>query len=909
MIERKPNNALRRSWGIAIFLVLILLIAGMVTYASGAGSDGLDVYADGLQTGWSDWSWQTTTDLQHTEHVQSGSQAIAVTYDSGWAGFHLHTSSAVSLAEYERVQFWIHGGQKGRRKVRVALADGSGTILTKAVAISAQAKRWTLIEIPLADLGAPAEISGIVWQEITGSAQPTFYLDEIRLAGSGSSPTATVEPSPTATIEPSPTATVEPSPTATVEPLPTATSEPSPTATSEPGPTAVQIYGDALNAGWSNWSWSTTVAFNSTSQVHSGSQAVALSYNGGWAGFYLHAEPVVASTTYDGLRFWIHGGASGTREVQVVLADSAGTLLNQAVAVTAPAGQWTAVEIPLANLGAPAEISGIVWQDITGAAQPTFYLDEIELVGGEGNTTPPPDSASGPRLQVDATSSGRMIPEEIYGVNFADEALARDLNIPLNRWGGNATTRYNWQLDVSNRASDWYFENIPNDVTDPAALPDGSHADEFVLQNQRTGTESLLTMPLIGWTPKDREIRCAFSVALYGAQQATDPWRADCGNGVRSDGSAIMGNDPTDTSMAIGPAFVKDWIEHLLGNFGNAAGNGVRYYALDNEPMLWHTTHRDVHPAPVSYDEIRDRSFSYGATIKEVDPTAETLGPALWGWSAYFYSAVDVESGNWSNPPDRNAHGGTPFVPWYLQQMQQYEQTHGSRILDYLDLHYYPQAANVALAPAGSTETQALRLRSTRALWDPAYVDESWINEPVQLLPRMRQWVDENYPGTKLALSEYNWGGLEDMNGALAQADVLGIFGREGLDLATLWDPPAPAEPGAFAFRLYRNYDGQNSTFGDVSVAASSEDPGRLSIYAAQRTDDGALTVVVVNKSDQPLTSNLALQGTADGAAVERYQYSESNLSSIDRLADQVSGGGGLALTFPAQSMTLLVVR
>src|SRR5207249_2599021 len=100
----------------------------------------------------------------------------------------------------------------------------------------------------------------------------------------------------------------------------------------------------------------------------------------------------------------------------------------------------------------------------------------------------------------------------------------------------------------------------------------------------------------------------------------------------------------------------------------------------------------------------------------------------------------------------------------------------------------------------------------------------SWIGDSVKLIPQMKTWVAANYPGTKTAISEYNWGGLESMNGALAQADVLGIFGREGLDLATIWDPPASSEPGAYAFRVYRNYDGTGSAFGDTGVQAASTD-------------------------------------------------------------------------------------
>src|SRR6201999_1082413 len=135
-----------------------------------------------------------------------------------------------------------------------------------------------------------------------------------------------------------------------------------------------------------------------------------------------------------------------------------------------------------------------------------------------------------------------------------------------------------------------------------------------------------------------------------------------------------------------------------------------------------------------------------------------------------------------------------------------------------------------------------------QSLWNPNYTDESWTKDlgldPVMLIPRMRAWVQKYYPGTKLSISEYNWGGLESINGALAQADVLGIFGREGLDLATMWDPPASNQPGAFAFRMFRNYDGAGAAFGGTSVRAVSADQSRVAVYAALRAD-GALTIIL----------------------------------------------------------------
>jgi hypothetical protein len=217
------------------------------------------------------------------------------------------------------------------------------------------------------------------------------------------------------------------------------------------------------------------------------------------------------------------------------------------------------------------------------------------------------------------------------------------------------------------------------------------------------------------------------------------------------------------------------------------------------------------------------------------------------------------------------------------------------------------------LAPAGSAATQALRLRSTRSLWDPTYADESWINgteggPEVRLIPRMHEWVDANYPGTKLAITEYNWGALDHINGALAQADVLGIFGREGLDLATLWGPPAADEPGAFAFRMYRNYDGEGSQFGNVSVQASSSDQGQLAIYAARRSSDGALTLMIINKTAGALTSEVTLADFLPQPVAQLYRYSAANLKAIVQEGDQAVMAGGFTATFPANSITLVVV-
>ena len=95
------------------------------------------------------------------------------------------------------------------------------------------------------------------------------------------------------------------------------------------------------------------------------------------------------------------------------------------------------------------------------------------------------------------------------------------------------------------------------------------------------------------------------------------------------------------------------------------------------------------------------------------------------------------------------------------------------------------------------------RLRSVRALWDPTYKDESWIGKPVMLIPRLRAWVDQNYPGTRIGLTEYSWGAEGTVNGALALGEALGVFAREGLDVACHWGGLEANTPGYQAFKPY----------------------------------------------------------------------------------------------------------
>jgi hypothetical protein len=231
-------------------------------------------------------------------------------------------------------------------------------------------------------------------------------------------------------------------------------------------------------------------------------------------------------------------------------------------------------------------------------------------------------------------------------------------------------------------------------------------------------------------------------------------------------------------------------------------------------------------------------------------------------------------------------------------------------LLDYFTVHCYPEDSNVAGSDT-STATQLLRNRLTRKFWDTNYVDETWIGSQainiVKLIPRLKDWVASYYPGTPIGITEYNWGAEGHINGATAQADIMGIFGREGLDLATRWTTPDASTPTYKAMKLYRNYDGNKSTFGDTSIRADAPNPNTFGAYAAVRSSDGAMTVMVINKdlnNATPVTLNLS-NFTATGMA-QVWQLTSAN--TISQLASTGVTNGTLNQVLPAQSITLFIV-
>jgi hypothetical protein len=620
-----------------------------------------------------------------------------------------------------------------------------------------------------------------------------------------------------------------------------------------------------------------------------------------------------------------------------------------------------------------------------------------------------PATAAGPALTVDAKASdgnpsnpncasGSPCPINplIYGMNayLLDPTTATKANITVARWGGDDTSRYNYQTNVVNSANDYYFENFTgsNSMLPNGATGNGTNFNDYLAETTTLGISSIATAPVIGWVSNSSlhsstATGCSFPMtglngqASYPNQQSYNG--DNCGNGVESNGTTdLTGNNtvasftsiltpppaaPTPASGATltwaQTTWTGGWVNCLLTGSTNgtpyctgAGGKDATIWDMDNEPEYWSAVHRDVHPNPMTYDEITNGGIGTALAIKTVDNNAQISGPVISGWYQYFYSQQDVNNGYghgpcyqpWEDPTDREAHNGTPLIEYYIQQMASASDTYNLRLLDYVDLHaYYAgyyNGASVGFQTAGDTAEQQVRMNSVRAFWDPTYTDpnNNGLYKPVyppdpnqtaascktaaspDIIPMMQTWASadwksNNFPARlKTSIDEYNFGGMESINGAVTQADVLGVFGKYGLDMGVFWPTSGYSGqvPASMAFEIYRNYDGNKSTFGDESLNANSTNQGQLSVYAAARSADGSVTVVVINKTYGPLTSTISVSNlTGSPASAAVFQYSNANLNAITAqggatITPPASGSTAstISYTFPAQSITLFVI-
>ena len=522
--------------------------------------------------------------------------------------------------------------------------------------------------------------------------------------------------------------------------------------------------------------------------------------------------------------------------------------------------------------------------------------------GGGGSSSPTsPSSSPAPsaapagsvRFTIDSSASRHPISPYVYGMNQPDWA-GRSRGLKLGRLGGNRWTAYNWETNASNAGTDYHNQN--DDYLGGGDVP-GEAVRPYVARAMAAGASMIVTVPMAGYVSADKapggdvnqtpdylNVRFLESRAAKGGRFSYPP---DAGDRV---------------------VYQDEFVAWLESTFPDARRDPARtiFYSLDNEPDLWATTHPRIRPTgKLTYAEIAQRTADWAGAVKAVAPTALVFGPVSYGWQG-FATLQDA--------PDA---GGRDFLDFYLDSMRDAEGRTGRRLVDVLDLHWYPEARGGGVRITDANDTAAVaaaRVQAPRSLWDPGYSEDSWISidarvGAIRLLPRMREKIAAHYPGTALAITEYNYGGGDHVSGAVAEADVLGIFGREGVFAATLWDlqPSAPYIDGAFA--LYCNYDGAGSRFGDTSVGTATTDDASTSVYASvDAGDDGRMVLVAVNKSTGPTAADVLVTHPVDFTHGATWQISAVSASPARGQDLAPTAHNAFRLDMPASSVTALVL-
>jgi hypothetical protein len=595
---------------------------------------------------------------------------------------------------------------------------------------------------------------------------------------------------------------------------------------------------------------------------------------------------------------------------QVILAWSASTTASSynVKRSTTTGGPYTTV--------ASATTTNYVDTGLTNGTKYYYVVSAVNVNGESGNSTeasatpslPPPDVT----LTIDPTQTKPISPW-IYGINFFSGVSGAPALLTFDRAGGNRWTAYNWETNASNAGSDYLYQN--DNYLSSSNVP-AEAVRSFVAGDQSLGMASLMTVQLQGLVSADES-------GPVSVSNPPDMTRFKTVVDKKSTILSVPFTTSPDTSDAY--VFMDEFVwamnQKLPGIFG-ANPTVPTFVSLDNEPELWNSTHLEVQgKTPISSDNYIAKTIALTRALKDQFPNLLIFGPVHYGFQGIY---------NWQGELSATPNGSNWFPDKYLPALKTASDTYGKPLVDVYDFHWYPEIydANgtriLDLTATTLTDAQVqLIVQGPRNLWDPTFKDDNnsnpWIyNElgqaPIRILPRLQAKINSEFPGMKgISVTEYEGGGWNHIAGTLAEADMLGIFGVQGLFAANLWPPSGTYDYALAGFRAFRGFDGANASFGDTSLQATSSDIQNVAVYASlDSTTPGRAVLVAINRSttsEVTAINGLSLSGTASV-----YQTTASSAQGQVPVHPVLVGqmpvsGTSLIVTLPALSVSTIQIQ
>jgi hypothetical protein len=504
---------------------------------------------------------------------------------------------------------------------------------------------------------------------------------------------------------------------------------------------------------------------------------------------------------------------------------------------------------------------------------------------------------------INTNSTQTPISKYIYGTNWYDTGT----DYTIQRIGGNRCTAYNWENNWSNAGSDYLFEN--DQGMDSSTTPGKGYTKGIDLHNSM-GQDSIVTLQLAGYV----------SAPISGQHLDQYPAPSQYFYPVQFAKGAPFCSPPDNPSTSDGVVYMDEFVNFLVWKYGYAGtATGVKFYCLDNEVDIWHATHKEVHPAHIVCQEIRDKSIACATAVKNVDPNAQIMGPVLCTFDGFksLGGASDWPSVDTNMPW---------FTSYYLNEMKKASDANGRRIFDIYDVHWYPPEddgnGHGICDNREDPQTFNARMQAPRTLWDTDYVSphetypdggSSWVNkwynaQFLPILPRFKSDIQTYFPDTNIAITEYTWGPSTQWATGITTADFLGICGKYGVYITNYWGTGGYIDT---AIKMYRNYDDLHSTFGDTNVPAAMSDKVNSSIYASVFAGNAnELHLMVINKNqtnDITGTFNITSPQNFLAGRVWKFDNTSSTISETTGIYTITSNS--FTYTIPKTSVCHIVLR
>ncbi|MDY4414825.1 MAG: glycoside hydrolase family 44 protein [Ruminococcus sp.] len=481
------------------------------------------------------------------------------------------------------------------------------------------------------------------------------------------------------------------------------------------------------------------------------------------------------------------------------------------------------------------------------------------------------------QVSINLNGEKKAISPYIYGVNeYGTGSNLKNVTVSNTRQGGNRYTGYNWETNWSNAGEDWQHSSDTNigDISDGAGYAVRKLSETCGKYNI---PYKMATLQMAGYVSADKN-----GTVTEEESAPSERW-----NKVefRKNGELSLTPDLTDNTV-----YMDEYINYIVKTLGDAStATGIQAYSLDNEPVLWNDTHPRIHGEEVTNEELVSKSIELAKVVKEIDPKAEVFGPAFWGMLPCIQ--ISESDSDWKSV--KNDYNW--YLDYYLKQMADAEKESGKRLLDVIDVHYYAQ----------DCATDEARLQAARSLYDPDYVENSWLQpymgQYFPFIPNIQESIDKYYPGTKIGISEYNLANIADEKNtgksvvsAIAETEALGCFADNNVYFATYWGTLPECPYVESAINLYTNYDGEGSSFGDTLVTAGTEDISKATAFASINGNDDSNVTMVLSNKDMTKSENavISLDGTATeykSAVVYAITQESSEIRIID-VQNDISG-------------------